>query len=836
MRRRRYRWDTGLRVRVLGLVGFLLVLLIGLGTVLSYTFTHLKEQNRRAEQTRQNVLLMEQAAGTFAEMTSALRGYLLTGQEPFLQPYWAAGARMDFTLAELQQSAANSTAQTTRVHLVGELVHSWQRNVAEPEIAARRRADPGAGSIVAGGSGLNYIDEIRKAAKAYIDYESERLQEEIQRSDRAAANMQWTTWIAVLVASALALTGTAIFGRSVTRATGALAAAAESIAAGKRRVLVDATLDGELLEVAEAFTAMSATLADQEETLQAQQEELMAQNEELLAQQEALQERAVTLEQQDKLLSRLNEVGQTLIGTIEIEPLAHQILDEYLDLYGGSAGLLLVSDPHSDKLIVRAERWLSPDWREAQIRPSGPLERCVQRGETVVAFYPETATQVQIWQGELPVSQEVYVPLIHSTRVIGVVVIASTRELTLSEQAGSLSSSIASQASVAILAALNHLEVKRTLRALQEQAAQVEELNTRLEEERDRTSAQLDIYLSIVSTMAAGAWLTDTGGNLLVVNAPFREFFGDLPDNATLDQVLQQMSRQLPAESPFPEAAVDLVQSRDGKGEGRIRLENGYVLQWYSAPVGGAADPIGRLFTFQDVTELAELDRLKSEFVSTVSHELRTPLTSIIGYLNMVLSEQVGRLDPQQKEFLATVSRNTERLANLINDLLDIQRIEAGRTPLQIQPVLLTDLVDHVAQTFRVAAEHKGLTFEVSAAMGPGPTVMGDPDRLTQILSNLVSNAVKYTQEGFVRISAAVYDGEAILTVEDSGVGISAADQKRLFEKFFRGENPYTREAGGTGLGLAIVKILVEEHGGSISVTSQPGKGSCFAVRLPVAG
>ncbi|HYF76756.1 MAG TPA: HAMP domain-containing sensor histidine kinase, partial [Symbiobacteriaceae bacterium] len=198
------------------------------------------------------------------------------------------------------------------------------------------------------------------------------------------------------------------------------------------------------------------------------------------------------------------------------------------------------------------------------------------------------------------------------------------------------------------------------------------------------------------------------------------------------------------------------------------------------------------------------------------------------------MNEQVGTLEPQQKEFLAVVKRNTDRLSNLINDLLDVQRIEAGRMPLQCRPVQLAEVVTHVAETFRVQAEGKGLAFKVEVDPSGIPLISADPDRLTQIASNLVSNAVKYTKEGQVRVIVNQDHLAVQLIVEDTGVGIALADQKRIFEKFFRADNKYAREAGGTGLGLSIVKMLVEEHGGHIKVESEPGKGSRFIVSFPL--
>ncbi|HWI51709.1 MAG TPA: ATP-binding protein [Symbiobacteriaceae bacterium] len=833
MSRRRYRWDKGWRVRMLGLLVFLFTIISALGIELSVTFNHLTAVQERAEQTRQHVVNMERVNGTFAEMTSAMRGFLLSGQETFLQPYYSSLSSMEVLLNDLNTAALGDDQQLARVRLISQLVQSWRKDVAEVEIAAKQAGKPDAGKLVINRVGLNYIDEIRKAASNYIDGEQAKLRAEQESVSRAANNYQRISWFSVAGAAVLALAGFVVFARSITVATGALANAAERIAAGDRGVVVDAGLEGELQEVAEAFSAMSMTLAAQEEELQAQQEELIAQNEELLAQQEELHARTEALETQDLRISRLNRIGDALIGTLDIPQVCGLILDEYLELYNGTAGLLLVADQHSEQMVVHCERWLSAQWLGTRLKPSGPLAKCLERQDVVVARYPDAVHRIDNWQGAVPVMQEIYIPLVHANRMVGVALVAYSEAVPIPEEAEALRSSVARQAAVALVAAISHSEVRKGLQALQEQAAQVEELNAQLEEERDRASAQLDIYLSIVSTMRPGAWLTDTAGNLLVVNATFQEFFGDVPEGAKLETVLACMSRQMPPGEPFLHGVRSLVQSVDRAGGGTIQLTNGYVLQWSSAPVGRGTGLVGRLFTFQDVTELAKLDRLKSEFVNTVSHELRTPLTSIMGYLSLVMNEQVGKLEPQQKEFLTVVKRNTDRLSNLINDLLDVQRIEAGRMPLQCRPVQMAEVVAHVAETFRVQAESKGLkyTLDIDPTV---PLISGDPDRLTQVASNLVSNAVKYTQEGSVRVTVNQDHLSVQLIVEDSGVGIAPADQKRIFEKFFRADNKYAREAGGTGLGLSIVKMLVEEHGGHITVESELGKGSRFIASFPL--
>jgi CHASE3 domain sensor protein len=585
MSQRRYRWDQGLRLRVLGLLALLIVVMVALGATLTASFDNFTSLQQRTEQTRQNVLNMERAIGTFAEMTSDLRGYILTGQEQFMQPYVANQARMDALLVQLREASQGNAEQSARVLQVGELADNWRTQVAEPEIAAVRARSGNAGHLITSGVGPNYIDEIRQTAETYNTFEQTRLQKELDTVSLASSRVKQVVWFGAGLASLLALGGFWIFARSVTRSTTLLAAAAEKIAQGERGIMVDVTLQGEFQVVAQAFSSMSMTLAAQEEELQAQQEELIAQNEELLAQQDELQDRAAALEKQDQRVSRLNRIGQALIGSIDIDQVSSVILDEYLGLYGGSAGLLLVTEPYSEQMVVQAERWVNPAWLGTRIKPAGQLARAAQRQEVVLAKYPETSTRVSIWQEEVPVVQEVYVPLVHATRVIGIVVVAFSSAVEPPEEAVALNSSVAHQGAVALAAALSHQEVRKGLLALQEQAAQVEELNAQLEEERDRTSAQLDIYLSIVSTMRPGAWLTDTAGNLLVVNATFQEFFGEMPQSANLDTALAVMAKQLPAGDPFLGAVKALAQSADDReGGGTIQLNNGYVLQWSSAP------------------------------------------------------------------------------------------------------------------------------------------------------------------------------------------------------------------------------------------------------------
>lgn len=233
----------------------------------------------------------------------------------------------------------------------------------------------------------------------------------------------------------------------------------------------------------------------------------------------------------------------------------------------------------------------------------------------------------------------------------------------------------------------------------------------------------------------------------------------------------------------------------------------------------------------ETVAGLQELDELKSEFVSMVSHELRTPLTSILGYTDALIVEEAGPLNDEQREYADAIDRNAKRLQSLVDDLLTLSRLDAGRLQLDIRPVDLGRIVSASCNDLRGRAGARGV--RLSLDMGAEPTVAGDPDRLAQVIINLVSNAVKFTPSGkAVEVSVTEDGGDAVVSVRDEGVGIPAADLPRLFERFFRASTAGTVE--GTGLGLAITKELVDMQGGTLEVASVEGEeGSTFTLRFP---
>jgi GAF domain-containing protein len=231
--------------------------------------------------------------------------------------------------------------------------------------------------------------------------------------------------------------------------------------------------------------------------------------------------------------------------------------------------------------------------------------------------------------------------------------------------------------------------------------------------------------------------------------------------------------------------------------------------------------------------ELAEASQHKSQFLANMSHELRTPLNAILGYTELMADGAYGEPSEKMLGILKRLEANGKHLLGLINDVLDLSKIEAGQLELELSDYCIQDIAQTVRSTLEPLASDKKLAFKVEMA-GELPPGHGDGRRLTQVLINLVGNAIKFTDAGEIAIKAEAHNGSFHVSVRDTGPGISAADQAKLFQEFQQADNAITRKKGGTGLGLAISKRIIEMHGGKIWVQSQPGQGSTFTFTLPV--
>jgi signal transduction histidine kinase len=233
----------------------------------------------------------------------------------------------------------------------------------------------------------------------------------------------------------------------------------------------------------------------------------------------------------------------------------------------------------------------------------------------------------------------------------------------------------------------------------------------------------------------------------------------------------------------------------------------------------------------RDITRFREADEIKSTFVSVISHELKTPVALIQGYAETLLRKD-ARWDPKtREESLEVILEEADRLHHLIDNLLDASRLEAGKLPLEKEPLALDALAQRVAERFRTQTDDHEINVSFPEEF---PVIRGDPTRLEQVLNNLLSNAIKYSPEGGpIDISGNPATDRVTVTVTDRGVGIPFEEQPHIFESFYRGSREYQQQTAGAGLGLYLAKAIVEAHGGEIWVDSDPGEGAAFSFSLP---
>ncbi len=233
---------------------------------------------------------------------------------------------------------------------------------------------------------------------------------------------------------------------------------------------------------------------------------------------------------------------------------------------------------------------------------------------------------------------------------------------------------------------------------------------------------------------------------------------------------------------------------------------------------------------FYDITEIKKLEKIKRDFVSNVSHELRTPLTAIKGYIE-TLQEEIS--NPRRRKYIDIIERNVRRLTNIVEDLLLLSKLEDRELHVEFEWLNLGYLVKNIVDVFKFKAKDKGLKlyFEEEPDL---PIIKGDPFKLEQLFINLIDNAIKYTEKGYVRVSLGKGNGNVRIFVEDTGIGIHEKDIVRIFERFYVVDKSRSRQLGGTGLGLSIVKHIVLLHGGKIDVESILGKGTKFIIHLPL--
>ena len=359
------------------------------------------------------------------------------------------------------------------------------------------------------------------------------------------------------------------------------------------------------------------------------------------------------------------------------------------------------------------------------------------------------------------------------------------------------------------------------------------ELDQRVLDRTRELAEMLSENQAILESIADGVIVFDNNGQAVVANPAISRLVGRSIEKIIGCDIAALMGQDVNAQDR--ETMIGLLRDPD-KEHAALKLEWGKkTLSVSCAPVhseaGGTA---GAVAVYRDFTREAELERMKSAFVSMVSHELRTPLNAILGYADMLSEGIYGELNEKQGDVMQRILTNTGRQLSLVNDLLDRAQIEAGTISFNFAQVKLVDLVHEVYSTMVVLAEPKGLKLNCHIDRDMPAEVYSDAQRLHQILINLVSNAIKFTDQGYVNVDISRFDdAHWSIQVSDTGAGIPKNAREYIFAPFHRVDNSATRKHKGAGLGLSIVKQLVNMMGGDVTVDGRVDQGSVFTVVLP---
>lgn len=525
----------------------------------------------------------------------------------------------------------------------------------------------------------------------------------------------------------------------------------------------------------------------------------------------------------------LYEIASGLVASLDIDRVLHKTVSMLKDAVQAERATVLLLDINSGHLQHRASVG-----GEKSVPPGG-VRAVYNRNEGLVGWVLKNRQSAIVPDVN---ADERWIPIADDTRsVLAVPIMAADEAAGViflhSEELGAFDigdQRLVEAAAVQVGHALNNAELYRLIR---EQAERVGVMLRTQQNEGARSQA-------ILEGIADGVLVADAAGKIILFNAAAERILA-LGRNQAVGRSLNDVLGLYGAKVRGWLEQVEVWQAQPASYQSgeflsdRLEIGRQVVSMHLSPVISPNREFLGVVSAFRDITAEVEADRAKTEFVSTVSHELRTPMTSVKGYVDLLLMGATGTLNEMQLQFLNVIRTNADRLTSLVNDLLDMSRIEGGKVELNCRAVDMSELISQVVLTLTPKIEEKGLRIQtVTPSMLP--MVWGDPDRVVQILTNLVGNAYKYTPVGGeVTVQAYVKEEMLHVAVIDTGIGISPEDQSRIFSRFYRVDDPLVLEAGGTGLGLAITASLVQMHGGRIFVESEPGEGSIFTATFPLA-
>jgi signal transduction histidine kinase len=543
-------------------------------------------------------------------------------------------------------------------------------------------------------------------------------------------------------------------------------------------------------------------------------------------------ERTRALHEESNRVKILLRITSELSASLDQDHVLNQALHLVNEVANATQGVILLIDPETDEFVFRAALGL-----ERPLPPRGAATGMLQH-EGLAGWIIENRSAVIVndtssdprWVNR-PQSTDhravLGVPLITNEEVIGVLMLfhSQTGAFTMQQL------DLVEAAAIQVANAINNANLYLLIRD------QAERLGRLLHAEQIETAKNQ----AILESIADGVLVADSHSKIILGNKPASTIL-DIPRQRLIGKSINELLGLYGHSSDSWIKTIENWAEDSGATTNPDYLADQLTIQdrvisVHLSPVVAGKQFFGTVSIFRDITKEVEVDRLKSEFVSTVSHELRTPMTSIKGYADLMLMGAAGKMTPPQERYLKVIKNNADRLHMLVNDLLNISRIETGKITLDIRPLDIPQVIEQVVEGhLRGRIQHEQKNLEVTTDIEPSlPLVNADHARVTQILTNLIDNAFNYTPEpGKIHLRVRKNNGYVYISVQDSGIGIAKDNLTRIFDRFFRSEDEKVQAVPGTGLGLAIVNSLIDMHGGELTVESNLGEGSVFTFNLPV--
>ncbi|NIK76761.1 signal transduction histidine kinase [Paenibacillus castaneae] len=785
----------------------LTLILIGAVFMLWSTISILTQYKNETDEIRHKQELVSQIADHSNEIILRARGYYVYLNDYEYNQIFVEKKGLKDSLIEIKKLSLTEDEQEVMQNIESFFTDYFDDILPEAIALAQKQDYESLRTLVKAGENnpvnalIKYSREFKDKVQHFAEQKNDKL---IQKLSMQAIFFILYTLIILFLSSFITRRIATDIGAPLKQLT----VQARRFADGELFQLENLTRLDEIGELSRSLQKMMGKIQNKEEELLSQNEELQAQQDELQAQQEELQEALGQMEKNEQYLMKRNLLIQSLTNTLDQNELLQSIVSNMVSITESDKGLIvMMNDQH--------------DYAAIGVSNDAAKQFILTINEGIVVRASQTKKSYTIVRDCHPAEQGYHSQPMRATDLI-LPILNSENEMAACLILTKVNKAVAKQEEAEIVGMMTQVSLAFDKLKLYEQS----------EKQRQMTGDMLN-------TIQEGIQFMDLKGTTLQINRKMSEIFGFFQsDIEKIELELDSFLALIEATVVEPEPLIKFIRNLANNDVLNHLLSMNYeikepdrrFIQIYCEPLYRNGEKFGLLLVHRDITKEYEVDRMKSEFVSTVSHELRTPLASVLGFAELLLHRE---LKPErQRKYVTTIHQEARRLTTLINDFLDLQRMESGKQTYDMHPLSLTTLINEVIETQQMTAPSHRITWHNQASQ---MLVVADREKMQQSFINLISNAIKYSPNGGeIKVSSSIHNNQIMIRIEDEGLGIPKEAIPNLFNKFYRVDNSDRREIGGTGLGLAIVHEIITRHKGSIEVESEFGHGSTFIVSLPI--